>query len=214
MMSGMEQGAPAVDASLIARLRADPARAPEALALAAASRHGPAAREWLAEQRAKGRTDPAQLSARARRNHGRLARLEGAASGLGGIATVLPDIVAVAWIQSRMVFFIAGAHGFDPGDPMRPAELLVLQGVFDDPLTARAALDGAGASLAGAYVGRHLRKGDDEALVSRLVRMVARRGGQRLAGRAIPGVASLFSAVQNESDTKALADAAIRFYGG
>jgi len=210
----MQDDAPAVDASLIARLRADPARAPEALALAAAARHAPAAREWLAQQRAKGRTEPAQLAARARRNHGRLARLEGAASGLGGIATVLPDLVAVAWIQSRMVFFIAGAHGFDPGDPMRPAELLVLQEVFPDPVTARAALDGVGASLAGAYVDQRLGRGDDEALVSRLVRMVGKRAGQRVAGRAIPGVASLFSAVQNESDTKALADDAIRFYGG
>jgi hypothetical protein len=210
----MQDGAPAVDASLIARLRADPARAPEALALAAAARHAPAAREWLAQQRAKGRTEPAGLAARARRNHGRLARLEGAASGLGGIVTVLPDLVAVAWIQSRMVFFIAGAHGFDPGDPMRPAELLVLQEVFPDPVTARAALDGVGASLAGAYVDQRLGRGDDEALVARLVRMVGKRAGQRVAGRAIPGVASLFSAVQNESDTKALADDAIRFYGG
>ncbi len=210
----MQEGAPAVDASLIARLRADPARAPETLALAAAARHAPAAREWLAHQRAKGRTEPAGLAARARRNHGRVARLEGAASGLGGIATVLPDLVAVAWIQSRMVLFIAGAHGFDPADPMRPAELLVLQDVFPDPASARAALDGVGASLAGAYVDQRLGRGDDEALVSRLVRMVGKRAGQRLAGRAIPGVASLFSAVQNESDTKALADDAIRFYGG
>ena len=210
----MDEGAPPVDASLIARLRTDPARAPETLALAAAARHAPAAREWVGQQRAKGRTDPGELAQRARRNHGRLARVEGAASGLGGIATVLPDLVAVAWIQSRMVFFIAGAHGYDPGDPMRPAELLVLQDVFDEPLAARAALDGVGSSLAGAYVDQRLRKGNDEALVSRLVRMVAKKGGQRLAGRAIPGVASLFSAVQNESDTKALGDDAIRFYGG
>lgn len=210
----MDDGAPAVDASLIARLRADPGRAPETLALAAAARHAPAAIEWLADQRGKGRADAAELSARARRNHGRLARVGGAASGLGGIATVLPDLIAVAWIQSRMVFFIAGAHGYDPADPMRPAELLVLQDVFEDPIAARTALDGLGGSLAGAYVDQRLRKGNDEALASRLVRMVAKKGGQRLAGRAIPGVASLFSAVQNESDTKALADEAIRFYGG
>jgi len=210
----MDDGAPAVDASLIARLRADPGRAPETLALAAAARHAPAASEWVAQQHGKGRTDAADLSARARRSHGRLARLGGAASGLGGIATVVPDLIAVAWIQSRMVFYIAGAHGYDPGDRMRPAELLVLQDVFDDPVAARSALDGVGASLAGAYVDQRLKRGDDEALVSRLVRMVAKKGGQRLAGRAIPGVASLFSAVQNESDTKALADEAIRFYGG
>ena len=66
---------------------------------------------------------------------------------------MVADLAALAWIQSRMVFFVAAAFGWDPLDPMRPAELLVLQGVYDDPYAARAALDGTGTTIAEAYVG-------------------------------------------------------------
>ena len=69
---------------------------------------------------------------------------EGAATGVGGIVTIVPDLVGLAWIQSRMVFFIAGGYGLDPHDPMRPAELLALNGLYHDPAGARAALDGVG----------------------------------------------------------------------
>ena len=68
----------------------------------------------------------------AKRRHASLARLEGAATGVGGFLTVVPDIVLLAWIQSRLVFFVAAAYGFDPRDPMRPAELLVLRDLYPE----------------------------------------------------------------------------------
>jgi hypothetical protein len=51
---------------------------------------------------------------------------------------MVPDIAALIWIQSRMVFSIAAAMGYDPRDPMRPAELLVLYELYEDPAAARA----------------------------------------------------------------------------
>ena len=69
----------------------------------------------------------------ARRRHATLASVEGAATGVGGFVTLVPDLVGLAWIQSRLVFFIAAAYGYDPLDPMRPAELLVLNGLYTDP---------------------------------------------------------------------------------
>ena len=69
----------------------------------------------------------------ARRRHVNLASVEGAATGVGGFITLIPDLVGLAWIQSRLVFFIAAAYGFDPHDPMRPAELLVLNRLYDTP---------------------------------------------------------------------------------
>ena len=45
------------------------------------------------------------------KKHVRMARLEGGALGAGGVITVAPDIVALLWIQSRMVFYIAAAYG-------------------------------------------------------------------------------------------------------
>ena len=57
---------------------------------------------------------PEQLAKIAYRKHVRLARLEGGALGVGGILTAAPDIVALLWIQSRMVFYIAAAYRYDP----------------------------------------------------------------------------------------------------
>ena len=165
--------APAVPDSLIARIRADPVHAPEIIALAAADRHGPAARDWMAGQKG---SDPRRLARRAKRMHARYARVSGAATGVGGALTIAPDMAAAVWIGSRMVFFIAAAHGFDPLDRMRPAELLVLYGLYDDPGEAREALDGAGRSLAVAAVNRALTGRDDQTLVSKLTAMLVKRG--------------------------------------
>ena len=177
------------------RLRLDPVRAPEHIALAAARTFAPQAEQWAAKKR-----------------HATLARFEGAATGVGGIVTMAPDIVALAWIQSRLVFYIAAAYGYDPRDPMRPAEALVLFEFYPDPVSARRALDGIGTTVVQAYVGSQLQR--EEALVLRLAKLVGIRSARKLAGRLIPGIAILFNSVGNERRTRALADKAIRFYGG
>jgi hypothetical protein len=194
------------------RLRLDPVRAPEHIALAAARTFGPQAARWADSKRARYSVRPAELAKMAKTRHATLARLEGAATGVGGIVTVVPDLAALAWIQSRLVFYVAAAYGFDPRDPMRPAELLVLTGLYPDPHSARAALDGIGTTMAEAYIGSRLQR--DEALVARLLKMVGKREGRRLAGRLVPFFAIAFNAVANERDTRALADRAIKFYGG
>ena len=194
------------------RLRADPVRAPEHLALAAAERHGPAAAAWAADKRRRYGHEGRELASMAKRRHAALARFEGAATGVGGVFTVVPDLVAVTWIQSRLVFFVAAAYGFDPQDRMRPAELLVLTGFYPDPPAARQALDGAGRPMVEAYVGSKLQR--EEALAVRLARFAGRRAARSVAGRLIPGVAVAFNAVGNERSTRELADRAIRFYGG
>jgi hypothetical protein len=221
MMSGMQPdaGDPAAEerlrapSGLLERLRADPARAPETIALAAAEQHGPAARAWASTQAARYGHDPAALALRAKRQHATLARVGGAVTGLGGLAGIVPDLVGLAWIQSRLAFYVAAAHGFDPTDPMRPAELLVLHDLYPDPLTARQALDGTGTSVAFAYVDRRFGAADQR-LLTRLAQMAGKRATERLAGRVIPGVASIVNAVGNERDTRAFADRAVRFYGG
>jgi EcsC protein family len=197
---------------LWARLREDPVRAPEHLALAAAQRHGPAAAAWLAERRAFYAYGPAGLARMAVKRHVTLARFGGAATGWGGLTTLIPNLAALAWIQSRMVFFIAAAYGYDPCDPMRPAELLVLQDVYPDPAAARRALDGAGTSLAVAWAGNWLSR--EEELYRRLARMAGRAAAKPLLGRAIPGFAVAVSAIGNARRTRALGERAIGFYGG
>ena len=196
------------------RLRADPLRAPEHVALAASEYHGPAASAWADRRRRVYGTDPKTLAQMARRRHVNLASVEGAATGVGGFITLLPDLVGLAWIQSRLVFFVAAAYGFDPYDPMRPAELLVLRDLYPDPQTARMALDGIGKTVAEAYVGSRIEREREQAVLSRLLQFVGKRTATRAARRLIPGVGMAFNAVANERDTRALADRAIAFYGG
>jgi hypothetical protein len=153
------------------------------------------------------------LARRAKARHAALARFEGAATGVGGLITFIPDLVGLLWIQSRLVFYVAAAYGNDPNDPMRPAELLVLRHLYRDTASARAALDGEGRHLAEAMLDKSMRGGrQDAALVTSLLRFAGKRSVRSLAARAIPGVAVLFNAVSNERDTRALADRAIRFY--
>jgi hypothetical protein len=194
------------------RLRQDPIRSPEHIALAAAKSFGPQAAAWSLQKRARFRVTPAQLAVMAKKRHAMLARFEGAATGVGGVVTMVPDMAALAWIQSRLVFYIAAAYGYDPTDPMRPAEALVLFGFYPDPATARRALDGIGSTVVEAYIGSKLER--QETLALRLAKMLGIRSARKLAGRLIPGVAIAFNAIGNERRTRQLADKAIRFYGG
>lgn len=197
-----------VPASLWERVRSDPGRAPEHIALAASERFASPAERWATRMR--GRHPPEELARLARRHHVRLSRLEGGIAGLGGAFTVAPDLAALAWIQGRLVFFIAAAYGFDPHHPMRPAELLVLQEIYPTPAEARAGLDGAGRSLAAQYVeSRHDR---NEALVSRLLKLVGRTVVKRTVFRFAPILSAPVAATVNARATSRLADRAIAYY--
>jgi hypothetical protein len=196
--------------SLWRSLLAEPERAPELIALAAADRFGPQAAEWV---RIAGPGHSANELARiAYKKHVRLARLEGGVLGIGGAFTAAPDMVALLWIQSRMVFYIAAANGYDPEHPMRPAELLALQGVYESPAEARAALDGMGKLMAQAMVERALAGRSAESLQRRLAKYLAKRLARRYAGRLIPFVGAPLGALQNAGAAKQIGKLAMSFY--
>ncbi len=193
------------------RILAEPDRAPEYIALAAAERFGPQAAAWVRDAGA-GHT-PAELARVAFKKHVRLARLEGGALGVGGIITAAPDIVALLWIQSRMVFYIAAAYGYDPSHPMRPAEYLALQGLYDTPAEARQALDGVGKRMAQAMAEQVLLSNRrTDALHLRLVKYIAKRFARRYAGRFIPLIGAPIGAIQNGSVTRQLGERALKYY--
>jgi EcsC protein family len=198
--------------SLWNRLLADPGRAPEYIALAAAERFGPQAEEWVRVAGPGKR--PSRLARVAYRKHVRLARLEGGLLGLGGAFTMAPDIVALLWIQSRMTFYIAAAYGYDPRHPMRPAELLALQGVYRTPAEARKALDGAGKRLAQAVVERAIVGRSADKLHRRLARYLMQRLARHYGGKLIPIIGAPLGAMQNAGATKDLGRLALAYYGG
>jgi hypothetical protein len=194
------------------RILAEPDRAPEYIALAAAERFGPQAEEWV--RIAGGGHTHAELARVAYRKHVRLSRLEGGALGVGGVFTAAPDLVALLWIQSRMVFYIAAAYGYDPNHAMRPAEYLALQGLYDTPAQAREALDGVGKRLAMAMAERALAGRDADALHLRVVKYIAKRFARRYAGRLIPFIGAPLGALQNGGATKDLGRRVLAYYGG
>jgi EcsC protein family len=198
--------------SLWDRVLAEPERAPEHIALAASERFGPQAEEWV-RVAGPGHT-PHELAQVAYRKHVRLARLEGGVLGIGGALTAAPDIVALIWIQSRMIFYVAAAHGYDPRHPMRPAELLALQGVYESPAAAREALDGMGKLMAQAMVEKALAGRTTEQLHRRLMKYLAKRLARRYAGRLIPFIGAPLGAIQNGSATKQVGRLALSYYGG
>ena len=189
---------------------AQPERAPELIALAAADRFGPQAAEWV--RVAGAGHSPDKLAKVAYRKHVRIARLEGGVLGIGGALTAGPDMVALLWIQSRMVFYIAAAYGYDPTHPMRPAELLALQGVYKTPAEARAALDGMGKLMAQAMVEKALAGRSMESLQLRLAKYLAKRLTRRYAGRLIPFIGAPLGAMQNAGATKVIGRLAMSFY--
>jgi hypothetical protein len=121
-----------------------------------------------------------------------------------------PDLATLAWLQARMVFFVAAVFGHDPTDPDRAAELLVLQGLHHDVAEARASLDGEGTAAASSWIDRRLSR--DEALVRALASLAVRTGGKRLLGKAIPGFAVFYGSWANARATRRLGRDAIRFY--
>jgi hypothetical protein len=192
------------------QVRAQPDRAPELIALAAAERLAPGAERWASEHAGR---QPAELARRAVKSHIRISRVEGATAGLAGAWGIVPDLAALAWLESRMVFHVGASFGFDPRHPMRPAELLTLQGLYPTAQEARESLDGVGRHVAVAYAEGKLSGGDAK-LRSRLLKMVGERVAHRAAAKVIPGVASPIMAIQNGNAVAELGERALRFYGG
>jgi len=190
-----------------------PERAPELIALAAAKRFADPAAEWVGENHRWHRT-PDKLARKAYRKHVHLSRGEGLALGLGGMVTSAANVAGLGWIQARMVFYIAAAHGYDPHDPMRPAELLHLWGVYETPAQARESLDGMGPSMTESVVKTQLSKKSQRSLTNRMVRYVGKRTVKRMGGRMIPLLGAPISAIQNGGSTKDLGHRALKYYGG
>lgn len=205
---------------LWARLRSDPRNAPQYLALAAVERWGEHARVYAAQVR---REDPGatsqQLAQMIKSRHALLARTEGAAAGVpasvapvaGAAAVVLPDLGALAWIQSRMVVHIAAVYGHDTSDREMAAELLVLQGIYNTTDAARMALTEAGKRVTQRLVNQYI-KGSTLVLLKQLFRYVGIKFTRTGVVKVIPFVAIPLGAGVNELSTRSLANRAIKFY--
>ncbi|MFF5230870.1 hypothetical protein [Dactylosporangium sp. NPDC000521] len=197
-----------------AGLGINPAYLPELLALAAVARLGEAAREraaWYAanypgvDGDAIGRAVTREFVRRARR----LGIVAGAAGSLG----LVVEAAGVNWLHAKLVLHLAAAHGHDPLDRVRAAELLVLQRVYAEVATAEAAI------MAAEQAQRSRRAGTGVG-VARLAGPLGRTlgggllqaAGVRVARRALPGIGPVIGAVAAVRSTEAIAMRATRYY--
>jgi hypothetical protein len=132
----------------------------------------------------------------------RQARRQGAAAGLGGILTV--DTAAVAWTQAELVLQIAAAHGLDPTEPRRAAELLTLWRLYPDLPAAQLAVDEAPQRLSNGHLSGRL--------AAHALRGVPRASAFWRVARLIPGAAAVLNAFADARSTERLATGAARFY--
>lgn len=212
---GLLPDLPALPPTLLRDLRAEPTYALETLALAAVDVHGPAAQEWAAEQRSRGRSpDAAAKSARSRFR--RIARAEGAALGFGGVMTIAPDVAALVWILTREVLFISAAYGNDPTERVRAAEMLVILEVYDTVEEAVAGLDRQGERLAVALArqqfDRRMSGRSQRAMSRRVMRYASKRMAKRWGGRLVPGLGALIGSIGNAAAARKAGRDAIAFY--
>ncbi|NMO54528.1 hypothetical protein HH310_25500 [Actinoplanes sp. TBRC 11911] len=178
-----------------ASLIANPGRAPELLALAAVQTLGHRASDWATETRASypNATNQA-LSHLAARQFTRVGTIGSAISALAGSYAPAAILASAGITEAELTLHVAAAYGFDPTDPDRAADLLVIARVHPTVELARDAIrSGHGSSK------------------STLVRIAAAQTAGwalvKLAGRLFPGTAFLTALL---TGTNAAASAAAR----
>lgn len=206
---------PTLPPGLVAELRRDPTYALETLALAAVEVHGAPAKAWI-KSRGPLRYSPEQLARSATKRHANTARIEGAALGFGGIFTAAPDSLAMVWILTREVLFIAAAFGLDPTDKARAAEMLVIFDIYETIEAAQAGLDHQGERLAMALARNQLNlaltPGPGQSISSRVIRFTSRRMAKRYGGRLVPGLGAILGSIDNAAAARRIGDRATEYY--
>jgi hypothetical protein len=193
-----------------AQLVADPAHAPELLALAAVQTFGPRAAEWARRMRETypHATDDglARLAERQFLRFGSVASLFAAAAGSYAPVAMLG---ANAITYAEMILHVAAAHRFDPTDRQRAVELLVLNQVHPT-------LEDAEAALASAEQPAYEEDAKLTDAVWRLGRMASAQAGAwtivRGLNRLFPGTAWLAAIMTSRNGARTMGMRTAKFY--
>jgi hypothetical protein len=194
-----------------ARLVADPAHAPELLALAAVQSVGPRARDWVA--RAKRDYPAADRAALARLATSQFARAGSLGSVFGAVAgSYAPGVLTAtaAVVHAELILHVAAAYGVEPDAPERAVDLLVITRVHADREAASAAVAAA----------RRPAYEEDGGLrgVWRLGRLISGPVGGwglfRLINRYLPGAGLLAAFLSGRAATDSVAARANAHYRG
>lgn len=189
-----------------AGLIADPARAPELLAIAAVQTLGPRAQEWAARTReaypAAGTDALVRLATRQFTRFGSLTGIMGAVAGSYAPVAL---VGAAALTDAELALHIAAAHGLDPTDEERAADLLVIGRVH---ATKGDAVDALAEARRPAY--------DSKEPLWRLAGFVAAQTAAwavvKVVNRRFPGTSLLAAFLANTASANATAARAAKYY--
>jgi hypothetical protein len=186
-----------------AKLLADPAHAPELLALAAVQTLGPKAADWATQTRGAYPTATNQALTRlATRQFTRFGGVGGAIGALAGSYTPAALLASTALTQAELALHIAAAHGLDPTDPGRAADLLVIAGIH-------ATTEEAKAAILEAHEGNG---GDLTRFAGAIARQTTGWGLIKLANRYFPGTAFLTALLTGTNSAHQAAARATAYY--
>ncbi len=210
-------------------IKAGPA-APQVLVGHLVATQGPEIAEKVAADRAEPGFDPEAYVDELIRRHRWFARLQGAGGGamiavaevpavIGGPAAVvaaagtaiLGDLVALAWVEQRLVMHIAAAYGHDLEDPARIDEFLRLAGVellFDGGGGAA----GAAGSRFGVRAATRWAADKTVEATKGMAQLVGARVARRVVLRGIPVLNIPLGVVLSDTATKRLGRRAREFY--
>ncbi|MEU8816169.1 hypothetical protein [Actinoplanes sp. NPDC048796] len=189
-----------------AGLIADPARAPELLAIAAVQTLGPRAKEWAARTReaypAAGTDALVRLATRQFTRWGSVTGILGAVAGSYAPVALLG---AAALTDAELALHIAAAHGLDPTDEERAVDLLVIGRVH----ASRAeAVDALAEARRPAY--------DSKEPLWRLARMLTAQtaawAAVKVVNRRFPGTSLLAAFLATTSSAQATAARAAKYF--
>ncbi|BFU47852.1 hypothetical protein [Krasilnikovia sp. MM14-A1004] len=176
---------------------------------------GPRARDWA--QRMRAAYPSAGPDALARLAAAQFTRLGSVTSVFGAVAgsrTPVALLAANAVTHAELALHIAAAHGLDPTDPARAADLLVLTQVHESR-------DAAEQALVAARQPAHERGGAESDRLRglwRAGRMAGLQAGAwallRTANRYFPGTSLLAAALTGRSSARNMASKATLFYRG
>lgn len=213
-------------ASLWRDLRKDPAHTAEIAVRHAQPLLAPHVAKWWSDTQVAHPSDaPERVARRVVRRSAGVARRGGLITGSSLYVGMVPALVMVYCQQVVLVLRIAAAFGREPGDPIRGAEFLHLQGRHPTVRAAALALRDAGqvaprrasacdvksvvqvARQAPSMIGIRISRFRDRSLVDKAI------GAVEVASYFVPFVSMPIWAFANARATRRLGRAAVAFYG-
>ncbi len=140
-----------------------------------------------------------------------LAAGPGAALAAGATA-ILADLVALAWIQLRLVLHIAAAYGHDVTDPVRAKEILALAGIDLVAGQGGAPVVGAAGARVGKRVLEKYLKGNTLQALKAMFRLVGIKFSRAALVRGLPIINIPAGVVVSDLTTRRVARKANKFY--